>query len=89
MIYKYILIDTKEAEERAIEDKLEKHPNIVDINPLVIEETAKANPFFENYNVVIKIKAKSIEEIQNIIHSDLKPIPGINHMKIYSKPNSN
>lgn len=87
MAHRFVLLNTDDGLERKIESVLEKNPYVSDINPSVVEETAMADAFFENFNIVIKIEADSYEEIDKIIQSEIKPIQGIQNMKIYSKPN--
>jgi len=85
MVYRYVLLDTIDVNEREIEHTLKKNPKITEINPTIVEETAMADPMFENYNLAIKIEGDSIEDIENIIKSEIQNIPGINHIKTYSK----
>ena len=86
MISKYLLINTAEVREREIEHDLKKHPNIVDIKASIVEETAMADPIFENYNVIAKIEAESNEEIIDIVENELSKLPGIESIQIFSKP---
>lgn len=85
MVYKYVLIDTIDVNEREVENALKKLPNITDINPTVVEETAMADPIFENYNIAVKVEAESNDEIEKIIESDIKKLSGIKNIKTYMK----
>lgn len=85
MVYKYVLIDTIDVNEREVENALKKLPNITDINPTVVEETAMADPIFENYNITVKVEAESNDEIEKIIESDIKKLSGIKNIKTYMK----
>lgn len=85
MVYRFILIDTIDVNERDVEHALKKHPNVTEINPTIVEETAMADPLFENYNLNIKIEADTDEDIDNIIKSDIQELPGIKNIKVYTK----
>lgn len=72
--------------ERDIEHKLKKHENIEEIDTTVVEQTAMADPLFENYNMIVKIAASSEEEIDRIIKSDIKSLDGVKEVKLTSRP---
>ena len=59
MISGYVLIDTKISYEREVADKLSLINEVVDVEPLFVEEGALADPFFKDYDLIIKIKAES------------------------------
>ncbi len=52
----------------------------------MVEQTAMADPLFENYNLIVKIVASSDEEIHQIIKSDIKSLEGVNEVKLTSRP---
>jgi len=85
MVHRYVLINTIDVNEREIEKTLKKHPNVTDINPTIVEETAMADPIFENYNLTIKVEADSYKDIENIIKSDIQNLSGIKNIKTYAK----
>ncbi len=87
MVYNYIFINTIDVNEREVEHELEKNPYVTEINPSVVEETAMADPILENYNVIAKIEAESEDDIKKIVKSQISTISGVEHIKIYSKPN--
>ncbi len=72
--------------ERDIEHELKKHENIEEIDTTVVEQTAMADPLFENYNMIVKIAASSEEEIDRIIKSDIKSLDGVKEVKLTSRP---
>ncbi|HMA83550.1 MAG TPA: hypothetical protein VKP59_04910 [Candidatus Thermoplasmatota archaeon] len=72
--------------ERDIEHKLKKHENIEEIDTTVVEQTAMADPLFENYNMIVKIAASSEEKIDRIIKSDIKSLDGVKEVKLTSRP---
>lgn len=72
--------------ERDIEHELKKHENIEEIDTTVVEQTAMADPLFENYNMIVKIAASSEKEIDRIIKSDIKSLDGVKEVKLTSRP---
>jgi len=72
--------------ERDIEHELKKHENIEEIDTTVVEQTAMADPLFENYNMIVKIAASSEEKIDRIIKSDIKSLDGVKEVKLTSRP---
>ena len=85
MVYRYVLLDTEELNEREITHALKKNPMVTEINPTIVEETAMADPLFENYNLTIKVEGDSLEEIENVINSDIQNLTGIKNIKMYTK----
>ena len=53
-----------------------------------MEETALADPFFEEYDLIAKIEAKSPLELIKIIDGKIHTIDGIEKTKIASKSKS-
>ena len=51
MVFGYVLIGTKNSYEHEVADKLSRLDEVVDVEPLVVEETALADPFFEEYEL--------------------------------------
>lgn len=86
MIYKYVLIDTIDVNERDVEYELKKHPNISHVHHAAVEDTAMADPLFENYNIILKVKADSLTEIEDIVDSEIRSLPAVKHVQLFSKP---
>jgi DNA-binding Lrp family transcriptional regulator len=80
------LINTIDVLERDIEHKLKNHENIEEIDTTVVEQTAMADPLFENFNMIAKIVASSEEEINQIIKSDIQSLEGVKEVKLTSRP---
>ena len=85
MVFGYVLVSTKNSYERDVADKLSMFEEVVDIEPLLIEETAMADPFFEEYNLIAKIKTSSSREIQEFVDDNIHTIAGIKKIKIVSR----
>jgi DNA-binding Lrp family transcriptional regulator len=84
MATEYILISTKNSFKREVSDKLSKIDGILDVEPLAVEETELADPFFEDYDLIAKMNVDSSNDIKNIIHKKIDTIPGIEKIKIFS-----
>lgn len=87
MSYKYVLIDAIDVNERDVEHELKKHPNISHVEHAAVEDTAMADPLFENYNIVLKVEGDSLEEIKDIVDSKIRSLPAVKHVQLFSKPN--
>jgi len=81
----YVLISTKNSYEHEIAKKLLLIEEIVDVEPLLIEETALADPFFEDYNLIAKIKADDSENLRKIVDQKIHSFNGILKTKFVTK----
>lgn len=88
MVFGYVLISTKNTYEHDVIDKLNRLEEVIDVEPLLVEETALADPFFEEYDLIAKIEAKSPLELIKIIDGKIHTIDGIEKTKIASKSKS-
>ena len=87
MVFGYVLVSSKNSYEHEVVDKLSKLVEIVDIEPLLVEETAMADPFFEDYDIIEKIDSKNLKDLKKIIHDKIHTIYGVEKTKIVSRPN--
>ena len=85
MVFGYVLIGTKNSYEHEVADKLSRLDEVVDVEPLVVEETALADPFFEDYELIAKIKAKNFKDLKKIVDDKIHTIYGVEKTKITSK----
>ena len=86
MVFGYVLIGTKNSYEHEVADKLSRLDEVVDVEPLVIEETALADPFFEEYELIAKIKADNSKSLKKFVDDKIHTIYGVEKTKIASKP---
>jgi DNA-binding Lrp family transcriptional regulator len=85
MVYSYVLISTKNTYENEVAHKLARLEEVVDVEPLLVEETALADPFFEEYDLIVKIKAANASHMKRIINNKIHTIVGIDKIMIVSK----
>jgi len=85
MVFGYVLIGTKNSYEHKVANELSRLDEIVDIEPLLVEETALADPFFEEYNLIVKIKANNSQHIKKIVDDKIHTIYGVEKTKITSR----
>ena len=88
MILGYVLISTENTYEHDVVNKLSAIDEVVDVERLLVEETALADPFFEDYDLIAKIKAKNLKEFKKIINDKIKTIYGVEKTIIASKSKS-
>ena len=81
----YILISTKNSYEHQVADKLSSLDEVVDVEPLIVEETAIADPFFEDYELIAKVKAETSESLKKIVDDKIHTIYGVEKTKIASR----
>ena len=86
MVSGYVLISTKNSYEHEVADKLSRLDEVVDVEPLLVEETALADPFFEDYELIAKIKAKNFKDLKKIVDDKIHTIYGVEKTKVASKP---
>lgn len=85
MVFGYVLISAKNTYEHEVAEKLSLLDEVVDIEPLLVEETALADPFFEDYELIAKIKAKNSKDLKKIIDDKVHTIYGVEKTKIASR----
>ena len=85
MISGYVLLDIKNSYEHKVAEKLSMIDEITDIEPLIVEETALADPFFEEYNLMIKIKANDRITLKRIVEKNIHSIEGVEKTRIVSR----
>ena len=86
MVFGYVLIGTKNAYEHEVSDELSRLDEVVDVEPLLVEETAMADPFFEDYELIAKIKAKNSSDLKKIVDDKINAIYGVEKIKVALKP---
>jgi DNA-binding Lrp family transcriptional regulator len=86
MVFGYILISTKNSYEHVVINKLSNVDEVVDVEPLLVEETAMADSFFEDYDLIAKIKAVDISNMKKIVDEKIHTIFGIEKIKVVTKP---
>ena len=85
MVFGYVLIGTKNSYEHEIADNLSRLDEVVDVEPLLVEETALADPFFEDYDLIAKVKTKNSEGLKKIVDDKIHTICGVEKTKILSR----
>jgi len=86
MVFGYVLISTKNSYEHEVADKLSMLDEVVDVEPLIVEETALADPFFEDFELIAKIKAKNSKDFKKIVDDKIHTIYGVEKTKVASRP---
>ena len=86
MVFGFILISTKNSYEHEVANKLSMIEEVVDVEPLLVEETALADPLFEEYELIAKIKAKNFKDLKKIVDNKIHAIYGVEKIKVASKP---
>jgi len=85
MVSGYVLISTKNSYEHEVADKLSRIDEVIDVEPLIIEETAMADPFFEDYDLIVKIKTSDSKNLKKFVEDKIHNIYGVEKTKIASK----
>ena len=86
MVFGYILVSSKNSYEHEVADKLSMLDEVVDVKPLLVEETAMADPFFEDYDIMVKIDTKNSKNLKKIVDDKIHTIYGVEKTKIVSRP---
>ena len=85
MLFSYVLISTKNSYKHEVADKLSMLNEIVEVEPLLVEETALADPFFEDYELVAKIKTKNSKDLKKILNNKIHTIYGVEKTKVVTR----
>lgn len=85
MVFGYVLISTKNSYEHEIADKLSLIKELVDVEPLLVEETAFADPFFEDYNLIAKFKVDASKNLKKIVDKKIHNIDGVEKTKFVTR----
>jgi len=85
MVFGYVLISSKNSYEHEIADKLSRLDEVIDVEPLIIEETAMADPFFDDYDLIVKIKAVDSKDLKKVVEDKIHSIRGVEKTKVASK----
>ena len=88
MVFGYVLISTKSSYEHDVADKLSLLDEVVDIEPLLVEETALADPFFEECTLIAKLKGDNPQHPKEIVDEKIHTIHGVKKTKIALRPKS-
>ena len=86
MVFGYVLISTKNTYEHEVAGKISRLDEVVDVEPLLIEETALADPFFEDYALIAKIKADNSKILKKIVDDKIHTIYGVEKTKLALRP---
>ena len=85
MVFGYVLISTKNSYEHEVAEKLSLLEEVVDVEPVIVEETAMADPFFEDYDLIVKIKTSDSKNLKKFVEDKIHNIYGVEKTKIASK----
>ena len=86
MVFGYILISTKNTYEHKVAEELSRLDEVIDVEPLLVEETAMADPFFEEYDLIAKVKADNSRNLKEILDDKIHTIYGVEKTKVATKP---
>jgi len=86
MVVGYVLISTKNSYEHIVADKLSKVDEVVDVEPLLVEETALADLFFEDYDLIAKIKVDISKHLKELVEKKIHTLYGVEKTKVASRP---
>jgi len=86
MVFGYVLISAKNSYEHEVADKLSRLDEIIEVEPLLVEETAMADPFFEDFDLIAKIKSNNLKSLKKIVDDKIHTIDGVDKTRIVLKP---
>ena len=85
MVFGYVLVSLKNSYEHEIADKLSMLDEVVEVQPLIVEDTALADPFFEEFELIVKIKTKNSKDLKKF-EDKIHNINGVEKTKVITKP---
>jgi len=86
MMFGYVLISTKNSYEHEAADKISRIDEVIDVEPLLVEETAMSDPFFEDFDLIAKIKAYNLKSFKKVVDEKIHTIIGVDKTRIVLKP---
>jgi hypothetical protein len=82
----YVLIGTKNTFEHDVAKRLNMMDEVVDVEPLITEESAIADPFYEDYTLIAKINVdNALENIGVFVDDKIHTVKGVTKTKIFSR----
>jgi hypothetical protein len=84
-MYKYILISTHNSYKHKIAHEVSLIDEVIDVEPLLTDESSIADPFFEDYNLIAKIEVNEPDGAEKIVHEKISKLEGFVKSKIISK----
>ena len=85
MVFGYVLVSLKNSYEHEVADKLSMLDEVVEVQPLIVEDTALADPFFEEFELIVKIKTKNSKDLKKF-EDKIHNINGVEKTKVITKP---
>ncbi len=86
MVFGYVLVSSKNSYEHEVADKLSRLDEVIEVEPLLVEETAMTDPFFEDYNLMAKVKANDYMNLKKIVDNKICNIHGVEKTKVVTRP---
>ena len=86
MVYGYVLISTKNTYEHRVAEELLDLEEVVDVEHLLVEETAMADPFFKDYDLIAKIKVNNSKDLRKIVEDKILTVEGVEKTTVGTKP---
>jgi DNA-binding Lrp family transcriptional regulator len=86
MVFGYVLVSSKNSYEHEVADKLSMLDEVVEVQPLLVEDTALADPFFEEFELIAKIKAKNSKDLKKFVEDKIHTIYGVEKTKVVTRP---
>jgi len=86
MMFGYVLISTKNSYEHEAADKISRLEEVVDVEPLLVAETAMADPFFGDFDLIAKIRAYNLKSFKKVVDEKIHTIHDVDKTRIVLKP---
>ena len=85
MVSSYVLVSTKNLYAHRVASEILNLDEVINVKPLNVDETNFAEPFFEDYNLIVKINPRSDINIKKFVKKKIKNLSGIQNIRIISK----
>ena len=83
MDHSYVLISTKNSYEHDVAKRLSLIDEVIEVHPLISEESTVADPFFEEYSLIAKINLNGkSKNIGMFVDKKIHTVKGITKTKI-------
>jgi len=86
MVFGYVLVSSKTSYNHDVADKLFRLDEVVEVEPLLVEETAMADSFFEDYDLIVKVHANDFKNLKKIVDNKICSIHGVEKIKVVIRP---
>ncbi|MEF8848813.1 MAG: hypothetical protein V5A68_06735, partial [Candidatus Thermoplasmatota archaeon] len=87
MVVGFALINVDRPVTREMENEISEIEDVIENYPLLVDDTAEAEPFFENFEIIAKIEGDSVKNIRKVLDERINTLEGVKSSKLITRRN--